>query len=79
MTGEEIKQLRQRIAVGETMLNPDAILDALESSQRRVVMLEEYLWQTFKAFDEQDAETARAFVRTVCIMQGIMNEDGGRI
>jgi cell division septum initiation protein DivIVA len=43
MTSEEIEQLRQRIAVGETMLNPDAILDALEDAHKTIEFAEDCL------------------------------------
>jgi len=52
--------------------------------RRRDAMLSESLWQAWKALHEHDTpeeamKDAESFLRSVCIDEGIMGEDGGRL
>ena len=41
--------------------------------------MDESMWQAWKAFSEEGPDAAEKFIRAVCIDEGIMTEDGGRI
>lgn len=42
-------------------------------------MMDECCWQAWKAFTEEGPNAAEKFLHDVCITEGIMNNDGGRI
>ena len=42
-------------------------------------MMDESCWQAWKAFAEEGPDAAEKFLRSVCVDEGIMNEDGCRV
>jgi hypothetical protein len=61
-----------------------ALVAEVRRLRRRDAMLSESLWQAWKALHEHDTpeeamKDAESFLRSVCIDEGIMGEDGGRL
>ncbi len=61
-----------------------ALIAEVRRLRRRDAMLSESLWQAWKAFHEHDTpeeamKDAEPFLRSVCIDEGIMGENGGRL
>lgn len=68
--GRELVTMRYERAAAEK---------ALGKAGRDRHLFAEDLWQAWKAFDEEGPDAAKTFLRDACIVNGIMNEDGGRI
>lgn len=73
---DHLRGCREEREAAEHLL---AAAEAREAGLRSALVGDESCWQAWKAFAEEGTDAAEKFLRSVCIDEGIMNEDGGRV